>query len=282
MIRTTAILAACLLLAPAQQAAAETSNCTEITSLPATISSQGVFCLKRDLSTGIATGDAITINTNNVTIDCNDWKLGGLGGGAGTQATAIRAIGRKNITIRNCGIRGFRNSIVLGGAGSAYHLVENNRIDLATGYAVTVEGDGHMVRGNRLYDIGNSTGYAGGIVVRDSGGVIDNTIQGVHGDVDHGLVIAIDAAAEGGAVVAGNRILNLSGAYVYGMVLGGPITATDNMVIRAGHEPAGSYTGFSCTGAVVLRDNVLIGFHPPGVPTYDCVDAGNVFHQPPV
>src|SRR5690606_14995164 len=49
-----------------------------IDSVPATITSQGVWCLRKDLSTAIASGSAITIATNNVTIDCNGFKLGGL------------------------------------------------------------------------------------------------------------------------------------------------------------------------------------------------------------
>ena len=36
--------------------------------LPTTISTQGVWCLRHDLSTNIASGNAITVATNNVTI----------------------------------------------------------------------------------------------------------------------------------------------------------------------------------------------------------------------
>src|SRR5687768_7416536 len=57
-----------------------------ISSLPATISTQGTWCLKSNLSTGITTGNAITIATNNVTIDCNDYKLGRLPAGDATNA----------------------------------------------------------------------------------------------------------------------------------------------------------------------------------------------------
>src|SRR5690606_24652633 len=60
-----------------------------IDSVPATISTQGVWCLRKDLSTNITSGNAITIATNNVTIDCNDFKLGGLAAGNGSNAFGI-------------------------------------------------------------------------------------------------------------------------------------------------------------------------------------------------
>ncbi|HEY0661599.1 MAG TPA: hypothetical protein VGD21_09825, partial [Lysobacter sp.] len=60
--------------APAQ-AAQSYDNCTGfIDSLPATITTQGTWCLRKDLSTAMSSGNAITIATNNVTIDCNDFK----------------------------------------------------------------------------------------------------------------------------------------------------------------------------------------------------------------
>jgi hypothetical protein len=54
-------------------AAAETVTCTEITSLPTTISTQGVYCLKKHFILNLASGAAITVTVNNVTIDCNEF-----------------------------------------------------------------------------------------------------------------------------------------------------------------------------------------------------------------
>src|SRR4029079_11936992 len=50
---------------------------TVIASLPTVISTQGVYCLTHDLATNITAGKAIDIQTNNVTIDCNGYKIGG-------------------------------------------------------------------------------------------------------------------------------------------------------------------------------------------------------------
>ena len=45
---------------------AETVNCTAITSVPFTITVQGVYCLTEDLSTSMTSGVAIDVATNNV------------------------------------------------------------------------------------------------------------------------------------------------------------------------------------------------------------------------
>src|SRR5262245_14832912 len=80
---------------------AETINCTPVTSVPAVITVQGIYCLTVDLSTAIASGSAIEIATNNVVLDLNGHKLGGLAAGTGTGALGVFAIGRQNITIKN-------------------------------------------------------------------------------------------------------------------------------------------------------------------------------------
>src|SRR4249919_615558 len=106
------LLGIALLVAP-RAAHAETYNtCTGfITSVPTVITTQGTWCLKQDLTTALTIGVAITINTNNVTIDCNDFKLGGLAAGVGSQVHGIYAANRSNLTVRHCNIRGFYNGV---------------------------------------------------------------------------------------------------------------------------------------------------------------------------
>ena len=50
--------------------AASIGTCTEIVSVPLTITIQGVYCLQSDKSSSFQ-GNLITINANNVTIDMN-------------------------------------------------------------------------------------------------------------------------------------------------------------------------------------------------------------------
>jgi hypothetical protein len=165
-------------------AAQSYDNCTGfIDSVPATISTQGTWCLRQDIATAITSGNAITVANNNVTIDCNDYKLGGLAAGAGTNAIGIYALERLNTSVRHCNIRGFFYGVQLDGqlAGGG-GVVEDSRFDGYTSYAIYVTGDGGLVRRNLVNDTGGSTsvlGFAGGIFVKYDADVIDNTISGV-------------------------------------------------------------------------------------------------------
>src|SRR5690606_19099973 len=114
-------------------------NCTGyIDSLPATIATQGTWCLRKNLDTAIAVGKAINIAAYNVTIDCNDFKVGGLAAGGESRAYGIYSHNGQNITIRNCNVRGFGIGIFIdGGSGQ---LVEDNLLDGNLLAGITVDG----------------------------------------------------------------------------------------------------------------------------------------------
>src|SRR5262249_53980916 len=105
------VLLACVTIAGPVRA--ETVSCTPITSLPAVITVQGIYSLTGNLNIAMTTGDAIDIQTNNVLLDLNGWKLGGLAAGVGTTANGMHAAGRQNITIKHGTVRGFLIGIVL-------------------------------------------------------------------------------------------------------------------------------------------------------------------------
>src|SRR5262245_31925308 len=133
---------------------AETTACTAITSAPVTITVQGSYCLTSNISTSLSSGTAISINANNVTLDLNGFKLGGLGAGSGTQAFGIRAYERQNITIRNGIVRGFYVGILLqaasGSSISQGHVLEDLVLDQNTGVGIDVSGRGSAVRRNQV------------------------------------------------------------------------------------------------------------------------------------
>src|SRR5690606_14654473 len=155
-----ALLAILLVLAGfPREAPAETHDTCAgfIDSVPAVISTQGVWCLRGDVSTAQTSGSAIEIAANNVTIDCNGYKIGGLAAGSSSAANGIYAYGRMNITVRNCNIRGFLHGISLFGSNAGGHLVEDNRLDGNLYVGMDIYGDNNTVQRNQVYDTGGGT-----------------------------------------------------------------------------------------------------------------------------
>jgi len=245
-------------------ATAETTHCTPITTLPATISQQGLYCLAQDFSTSATSGNAITINTNNVTIDCNDRRLGGLAAGAGTVANGIHASGRANITVRNCQVRGFRYGISLHGSG---HTVEDNRLDGNTTIGIYVGGEGSVVRGNRVRETGGNAAHTGpkGIRTVDNVDIIDNTVTGVVATAGSGeSAWGIDTWKNHRGVIAGNRIRGVradGSAPAHGISnsVSGRISLVENRIINAGPANIAS-SAMSCSDA----DGIATGNHVNG------------------
>jgi hypothetical protein len=200
----------CLLLAlsglafhaPAQAETYHTCG-TVIASAPAVITTQGVYCLTHDLSTAFTVGQAILIQANNVTIDCNGYKIGGLAAGTSSLAEGILAdSSRLNITVRNCGIRGYQYGIDLQGSGS---LVEDNRLDGNLYVGINVYGDNNRVQRNRVYDTGGYPGNTLSTGILAFADVIDNTVAGVFSTAVDSNATGIDVRLEG-AEIRGNQV----------------------------------------------------------------------------
>jgi len=257
------------------QAAESYDNCTGfITSIPTTITTQGTWCLKQDLNTAITSGNAITIATNNVTIDCNNFKLGGLAAGAGTATFGIYSLNRANATVRHCSIRGFYYGVLLQGGSGSGHAVEDNRFDGNTFIAVNVDGDGSVIRRNRVFDTGGSTlqidayGISGYFTVD----ILDNTVAGVVArSGGGGAAIGIYTNGSNGGNVVGNRVRGLlrdgtNFAVGIGNVNDARVEMRDNNVIGVGQ------LGLECGNANdTAKDNVINGFD---VALITCADVG--------
>jgi len=273
------LLAAWTLATPAPARAETASTCSGfIDSVPAVISTQGVWCLRRDVSTAQASGAAIVIDANNVTIDCNGFKIGGLGAGDNSRTTGIHAHNRKNAVIRNCNIRGFRSGIDLsGGVGtqdhSSGHLVEDNRVDQSLKTGIYVHpGKGHVIRRNLVFDTGGATDSVYVMGIYASADVIDNTVSGLFPVVADGSARGISVLG-GGNVVRGNTIhdLGANGAATPTgiLALGRGNLMSDNVVQLI---PAGAGSGIYTNEAYnYCGRNVVGGFASPIVM---CNDAG--------
>jgi hypothetical protein len=268
-------------MAPGDDAEAAESfdNCTGfIISLPTVINSQGTWCLKQDLATAITSGNAITINNNNVTLDCNNFKLGGLAAGLGTTTVGVRAIDRVNATVRHCSIRGFFDGIYFSGTASGGHVIEDNRFDGNTYSGIYVVGDGSVLRRNRVLDTGGSTVASDttAIWTVDSVDVIDNTVSNaVAGGVSNAFGIYTSNNVSGRVIGNGVRgVVRTAPGVAFGILNASSdrITLRDNDLV--GDGSAGS-TGITCQSANGrAKDNVINGF-VNGIDTCSN-DGGNV------
>ena len=243
-------------------AAESYDNCAGfIDTLPATISTQGVWCLRKDLATNIASGKAIAINANNITVDCNGYKLGGLAAGTGTQAVGIQAYGRQNVVIRHCNVRGFLKGIeVYAGAGQ---LIEDNALDNNTQIGLTVWADNSILRNNRVRDTGGSP--LGGDVIGIEGSGEPIFVNGNYVSGTFGPDFTADTA---GIAVSGylsraydNTIygtLKGSGGIASGLDIGGTATSAERNLIGNVGPPALDY-GINTTYSVNCFDNRVYG-----------------------
>lgn len=258
-------------------ASAETVNCSPIGSLPAVLSTQGVYCLTKDLATTMASGNAITVAVNNVTIDCNGFKLGGLGAGPVTNAVAIRAQGRQNVVVRNCNVRGFAYGINLDGGG---HVIEGNRLDGNTRGGILVVGNGSLVSDNRILGTGGSTSPAiptYGIYTAQTVDIVGNAVSGVTNAAGSSSIGIYTYANNGGAVDR-NRV---RGVVSTG---GSPVYAIRNLVsVRLsarGNQLNGETnigTGLDCGSAdSIASGNMFFGFDNTLV---SCRDGGANFNK---
>lgn len=246
------------------RAAAGYDACTGfITTVPTTITSQGTWCLKADVATNVTSGAAITVANNNVTIDCNDFKVGGLSAGPATMTVGIQSQNRINTTVRNCNVRGFLAGILIDGNGSG-HLVENNRLDGNTFGGIVVQGDGAQVRGNRVFDTGWGSLPAHAAAIGVTGGSVDvqdNVVYNVQATVgDGGDAYGVLVQGLSFGRISGNNVRYLvpdTGGTGYGVKLDGNlhVAVHDNHVAN---DDTG--TGIACeAGSAIVRDNYLQG-----------------------
>lgn len=192
-------------------------DCTEIASVPVTITVPGHYCLKRDLSYSATTESAIRIEADHVTVNLNGFKLGGLAGGPTTRATGISTYGQRNIIVRNGTVRGFYYNIALGGSGDSNlttgHIVENVRSENARSVGIAVAGWRSIVRDNFIVNMINSSeNTVIGIQVSGSRGSIisNNVISGVLAETGAFGIILGEVE---GSVIDSNKIYDLTSSF---------------------------------------------------------------------
>lgn len=247
-----------------------------IDSVPATITTQGVWCLRGDLATAINNGSAITIAANNVTLDCNRFKLGGLAAGPASNATGVFSESA-NAGVINCNIRGFRTGVYFLGAGG--HLVEGNRFDNILSVAINILGQGAAIRDNRIFETGGSTlfpDYAAAIITTGNIDIINNFILFVSAGGATTTAYGISSSANGSGSIWNNRISGVSHSGAGGESYGIRATSSTRIVLRnndiKGNAVPGS-TGLRCpNNQGTAIGNVVAGFETGIV---NCAQTGN-------
>jgi parallel beta-helix repeat protein len=243
-----------------------------ITSLPAVLTSQGVWCLRGDLATTLDSGRAIEIDAPNVTLDCNGFKIGGLAGGPDTTATGIYAENLLNATIRGCNVRGFRTGIFLLYVDGA--LVEDNTLDGSLWQGIYLRGESGTVRRNRVVDTADTPnlGAASGIGVEGASDIIDNTVAGVSQSYATGIYLGYGE----GASVVGNRVRGVAGV---NETTGISLYQSPGAFVRDNHVSGPGDQGIRCSvGEAMLIRNAVSGFDTPL--DADCLTSGNVVQMP--
>jgi ELWxxDGT repeat protein len=250
-----------------------TATCMPIATVPFTITAQGRYCLTRNVSTAITTGAAISIESDYVEVDLRGFKIGGGSAGLATQTDGVRAVGRRNVTVRNGNIRGFYRGVAITGGASAA-AVEDLRLDENTWHGIWVEGTSSTVRRNTVVATGGRSEFpGGGIGIRAFGTgmrTLNNDVTDtMPGPVYFGGVGIMSGGP--GAVIEGNRVglaihaPGSDGIYVEG--------GDDNLVVRNRivRTEYGVFFTRGTTGR--YRDNLTSGVTTPysGYGT----DAGN-------
>ncbi len=263
----TLIALATALMATA--AKAETTECTVIDTIPMTITVQGIYCLKGNLATNLTAGFMITVATNNVTIDMNGFKLGGLAAGAGTGANGIVAINRRNITIRNGSIRGFFRGIFLQGgpADSSGHLLEDLRLDGNRRSGAQVEGTGNIIRNNQVVNTGpgDGTSVAHGLSIIDSNDSVveGNVISSVSETAaSYGILVQFSSLIE----VRNNTVLRIEGStsnrgIAFSNANG--VTIIGNRILNPATTGTDGIFEISASTGINCIDNIIAGYTTP-------------------
>jgi parallel beta-helix repeat protein len=265
--KALALLGLLALLAWTRPASAETYHaCTSyISVVPATITQPGVYCLATNLSSASST-TFVSVNTNNVTIDCNGHMMDASGAGLGNTSTGVYANVRNGTQVRNCTFKGFKSAIWLIGSTGRGNVVEDNIIDGSTYVGIIMNGDNSVVRRNVVVNTGGSTLYPTpyGIYAYNSVDVTDNTIAGVTARTGGGgSAYGIYTNNPNGGTVSGNRVRNLSkdgagatyGIYIYGT--GRQVVQGNDLFSSVATASVGVYCS---TISTHVRNNVINGW----------------------
>lgn len=233
--------------------AAAHAACNEFSS-PTTISAPGQYCLTADITTNIVSGNTITINANDVVLDCQNHTLRSTAASNGGTSTAIYFNSHNNIVIRNCRIiGGYTSGIQASQANTVpnknyYITLQDNYIAGPFQYGILAFGSGIEITGNRIYDIGgqaNSPAFGIRLGAYSTGFkfhvVRDNLIAGTNSPDSNAFGIFSDGTVAG--IFAHNVISGFTSGNTAYRGYGIRLSGTENQ-ITDNHINGGNATGY--------------------------------------
>lgn len=233
-------LAHAALLAALAPAIASAQTCTPVTTLPATLTVAGVYCLTSNLLYS-GTADAIVIRSSDVVLDFQQFRLKSTSGNHGVLVES-----GDDVVIRNGKIDGFVNAIRLSGGRAA--LVETMRISQTGNIAIVASANSPLIRDNRVDRAGATAIATSGNQAR----ILDNDITFHTNNPYYGI------GTEGAnALVMGNRVSQAAG---YGIsALGAGSIIRNNVVSGAPGTVTliGILTPVSGASSAIVEGNVL-------------------------
>ncbi|MEM7249994.1 MAG: right-handed parallel beta-helix repeat-containing protein [Pseudomonadota bacterium] len=291
--RITLLVVALMFLAQNSRAA---GNCIEINAIPTVIAQPGHYCLAGDFDYPATSGNAITIDADHVTLDFDSHRVNGFGGGMGTTAIGVFAAGRRNITITNGTLTGFRIGIKIdlqspstSSAGARMLIASRTRLGPSRTLVVNApQMEAHKIEGMTLlqsrfsgiYAVGDATSILGNRIIETGSGsnehnaiaiylagqgarIRDNdihlvTVDGETSNYEHGSRIGILCNDCDAGIVEQNRISETGRAiYIWESQYAHVV---DNHVIRSDRT---KYDGISAFNPDVLCiGNLEAGYDP--------------------
>jgi hypothetical protein len=207
---------------------------TKITTLPYTITSPGFYYLGGNLTQAFSPGgDAITVSSDDVTLDLMGFCLSGPGKQSGIYSGIYSASQRSNVEIRNGSVRYF------GGAGISFNSGSNVGIRVIGVRVRETGGSGIGLNGNANLVMDCSAMNAGNICIDVT--AAGNTIKGnlVSGSDHEGIRAGVGSTVMGnvarsngyaGISAAGSLVIDNVAAFNvgYGIITGSNATVTRN------------------------------------------------------
>jgi hypothetical protein len=208
-----------------------------ITRLPAVIKKPGVYVLNRSLTTARTDGAAITIESDNVTLDLNDHAITLLppNGFTGTVTTVGITCGANSfVHIRNGLVAGFAKGVSVEDYSSEGIIIEDLHVKGTTGTASTfgmlINAFGPKIRRCTVSDTTSTTSEAFGLVVQGNLAEVSEcsvlATNGGSGNASRGLeVLGV------GSELRNNHVANVTlAANSTGIQTGGGILLIGNTV----------------------------------------------------